>query len=50
MAQTVGQPLGVLDIGFAPRHVFDVLGIDQQELKLAFQDVVYRLPKLTGAL
>jgi hypothetical protein len=45
MAQQVGDPLGVFDVGLAPWDRLDVLRIDDQHLEAAFQQVVDRLPK-----
>ena len=47
---TLAQPLGILGIGFAARHMLDVLGIDQPDRKLAFQQVEDRLPIVPGRL
>jgi hypothetical protein len=49
MHQQLGQPLGILDIGLAPGHMFDVLCVDQQHHNVALQQVVHRLPVLTRA-
>ena len=48
--QQLGQPLGILDIGLAPWHGFDVLGVHQQHFKVGFQDIEDRLPVFAGAL
>ena len=48
--QQIGQPLGVLDVGLAARHLLHVAGIDQQQLDVPFQQIVDRLPVLAGAL
>jgi hypothetical protein len=42
--EQLGDPLGVLDVGLAPRDVLDVAGVDQHQLEAAFQEVVDRLP------
>jgi hypothetical protein len=34
-----GDPLAILEVGLAPGHGFDVLGIDQDHLALPFEDV-----------
>jgi len=39
-----GNPFGIQHIGLPPRHRFNVLGIDHQHRKLAFQQVEDRLP------
>jgi hypothetical protein len=39
MRKEFGDPLAILSVGLAPRHGFDVLRIDQQHLKLPFQNV-----------
>jgi hypothetical protein len=44
MLQQVGDPLGVLDIGLAPRHGFDVLRVDHQQFKAALQQIEHRFP------
>ena len=39
------QPLAILNVALAPRHVFDVAGVDEQDLEAAgFEDVVDRDP------
>ncbi len=50
VAQQVGQPLGVLDVGLAPRHRLDVPRVDQQQRELLLQQVPDRLPVDPGAL
>jgi hypothetical protein len=50
VAQQLGQPLGVLDIGLAPRHRLDVGGVDDEQLDLALQQIVDRTPKCGSAL
>jgi len=45
MAQQLGQPLGVLDIGLASGHGLDVGGVDDEQLDLALQQVIDRTPK-----
>jgi hypothetical protein len=44
MPQEIGQPLAVLDIGFASRHRLDVLRIDQDERTPLLQQVEHRSP------
>src|SRR5712691_7300943 len=39
MAQQVGDPLAVLDVRLMPRNRLHVLGVDQNDLEAAFQDV-----------
>jgi hypothetical protein len=46
--QELGDPFAVLDVGLATGHLLDVLGIDQQQLELSFQDVEDRLPVHAG--
>ena len=50
MAQQVGDPGAVLDIGLATWHRLDVLRIDQDDLEAAFQDVEDRPPIHAGRL
>src|SRR5206468_310475 len=44
VSQEVSDPLAIPHVGLAPRYSFDVLGVDQQQLKAPFQQVVDRLP------
>jgi len=44
VAQQVRQPLGVLDIGLATGNRLDVIGIDDEDLALLFQQVEHRTP------
>jgi hypothetical protein len=44
----IDNPLGIPDIGFASWHRFDMLGISNQEVKSAFQQVEDRFPKHSG--
>ena len=44
MADQVGDPLGVLHIGLASRHVADVAGIADDQLKVPFQNRIDRFP------
>lgn len=50
MLQEIGNPLRVLDIGFPPWYRFDMLRIDQQQLKMPFKQVLYRFPVYTRTL
>jgi hypothetical protein len=50
VAQQLAQPLGILDVGLAPRHVADVLGVADNDLDVPFQNRVDRLPEHPGAL
>ena len=50
MLQQVSDPLGVFDIRLPSRHSFDMLGIDHQHFKTAFQQVEHRLPIYPGGL
>ena len=50
MAHQVGGPLGILDVGLAPRHGLDVMGVGDDQLEVAFQDGMDRLPVNPGAL
>jgi len=50
MSQQVGDPLGVFDIRLPSRHGFDMLSIDYQQFKTAFQQVEYRFPIHPGCL
>jgi hypothetical protein len=38
------EPLGVLHVGLAARHILDVLSVDQPELEVVLEQVVDRLP------
>jgi hypothetical protein len=40
MAQQLGDPFGVFDIGFAARDRFDMLRIDEQQLEEPFEQIV----------
>jgi hypothetical protein len=48
--EQLAQPLGVLDVGLAPGHVLDVLGVDQRELEVILEQVVDGLPVDAGGL
>ena len=50
VAHQVGGPLGILDVGLTPRHGLDMMGIGDDQLELAFQDGMDRLPVNPGAL
>ena len=51
MGQQIGEPGGVIYIGLAPRHIFDVRRVRQHQLKIAVaQDVPHRLPIDPGRL
>src|SRR5690606_41306644 len=45
-----GDPFAILLIGLLPRNILDVAGIDQQNVKVIFQNRVNRSPINTGAL
>ena len=50
MAEQLRDPLRVSNIGLAPRHGLDVLGIHDDELEAAFEHVVDRFPVAAGGL
>jgi hypothetical protein len=50
VAQEVGDPGGVPDIGFASGHGFDVLGVDDPDREERFQEVIDRFPKFSRTL
>ena len=51
VAEQVGDPLGIADIGLAPGHGPDVAGVDDQQLEpRALEQVVVRLPVDAGRL
>ena len=50
VAHQVGGPLGILDVGLAPRHGLDVMGVGDDQLEVAFQNGMDRLPVNPGAL
>jgi hypothetical protein len=50
VAHQVGGPLGILDVGLAPRHGLDVMGVGDNQLEVAFQDGMDRPPVNPGAL
>ncbi len=49
MAQQVGEPFTILNVRFVAGHRLHVLGVDQDDLKAAFQDVEDRSPIDAGA-
>jgi hypothetical protein len=50
MAQEIGDPLAVLDVGLAPRHLLDIARVHQQQLEAVLQQVEERLPKYSSRL
>ena len=50
MLQELGQPGGIFDVRVASRYRFDVLRIDQQDLKRPFEHVEDRFPIVAGTL
>ena len=50
MPQQISDPFRIFDVGLAPRHILDVLGIHHQQLEVAFEYVVHRLPVFACAL
>src|SRR5205085_6389464 len=46
--QQLGNPLTIDDVGLPPRHLLEVLGIDQQDREPSFPDVEDRLPINSG--
>ena len=47
----LGQPRGVVNVGLAPRHIFDVAGIGQHQFELAVgENMPDRLPVDAGGL
>ncbi len=50
VAEEIGDPLGVTDVGLAPRHGLQVRGVDDEQLEAGLEDVVDRLPERPGAL
>ena len=52
MAQQIGNPLGVFDVGLAAGHGLDVLGICQQQFEATLQQVPvgHRFPIRSGCL
>ncbi len=50
MADQIGDPLRVLHIGLATRHVTDMPGVADDEVEMPFQHGIYRAPVNAGAL
>ena len=50
MADQIGDPLGVLHIGLATRHVTDMPGVADDEVEMPFQHGIDRAPVNAGAL
>ncbi len=50
MRQQFSKPVRILDIGLAPRHLFHVLSIHDEDDEARFQQIVEWLPELAGAL
>jgi hypothetical protein len=51
VCQQIGQPSGIVHVGLAPRHIFDMRGVRQHQRKIAVaQDVPHRLPVDAGRL
>jgi hypothetical protein len=48
--EELGDPGDVLDVGLAAGHLRDVLGVDQQDVEAALQEVPDRPPVDTGRL
>jgi hypothetical protein len=48
--QPLRDPLAILHVGLAPRHVLEVRRIDQQTGEAIFERVVNRFPVDAGAL
>ena len=48
MLQQFGDPLGIFHIAFAPRYEFDVLGVDQQHLKVPLEEIEHGFPVHPG--
>ena len=45
MLQEISNPFGIFEIGLTARYGFDVLRIDQQELKVSFLEVPNGSPR-----
>jgi hypothetical protein len=45
MTQQIGEPLAIFDVGLMPRNGLHVLGVDQNDLHRAFQDIEDGPPK-----
>ena len=50
MADQIGDPLGILHIGLATRHVTDMPGVADDEVEMPFQHGIDRAPVNAGAL
>src|SRR5208337_4539497 len=50
MADQIGDPLGILHIGLATRHVPDMPGVADDEVEMPFQHGIDRAPVNAGAL
>lgn len=50
MAKQLGDPLGVGDIRFSPRDIFDPLRIGKSQVEIAFEEGKNRFPIHTGRL
>ena len=50
VADQIGDPLGILHVGLAPRHVADVPGVADDQLEMPLQDGVDRAPVDARAL
>ena len=50
MADQIGDPLGILHIGLATRHVTDMPGVADDEVETPFQHSIDRAPVNAGAL
>ena len=50
MPNQIGDPLGILHIGLAPRHVADVTGVADDQLEMPVEDGVDGAPVNAGAL
>src|SRR2546422_3209494 len=50
MLQEIGNPLGVFEVGLATSDGFDMLGIDHQQLEVAFQQIVNGFPEHASTL
>ena len=50
MLKQLGNPLAVLNIRLTSGYVLDVLGINQQQIELPFENVPDRLPVHAGRL
>jgi hypothetical protein len=48
MLKQFGNPLAVLNLRLASGYVLDMLGIDQQQMELPFQNVPDRFPVHAG--